>query len=101
MIFIENMCVVALIPTIITISDSTFYPLLVILFISGWYFSFFVVIVFGENLSLQYVNLMNCILRLLSWTTGGLISMIVLYTYDVWFKFFITITSLMSTCTWK
>ena len=30
MIFIKKMCVVALAPTIMTISDSTFYPLLVI-----------------------------------------------------------------------
>ena len=38
MIFIEGICVVALALTMITISGSTFHPLLLILFISGWYF---------------------------------------------------------------
>ena len=34
-IFIEGMCVVALVRAVMTISGSTFYPLLVMLFISG------------------------------------------------------------------
>ena len=56
---------------IININGSTFHILLVIFLISDWYFSFFVVVVFGENLSLQYMSLMNCILRLLSKRIGG------------------------------
>ena len=40
-IFIERVCVVALAPIVMMISGSTFYPLLVILSISGWYFSVF------------------------------------------------------------
>ena len=34
-VFIEGMCVVALAPTMMTISGSTFHPLLVMLYISG------------------------------------------------------------------
>ena len=33
--------------------------------INGWYSSIFVVIISRENLPLQYINSMNCILRLL------------------------------------
>ena len=71
MVFIEGMCVVALALVEITINGSTLHPLLIVLFMSGWYFSIFVVIVFGKNLLLQYVNFMNCILRLLLVTFGG------------------------------
>ena len=53
MIFTEEMCVVALAPALITISSSTFHPLLLMLFKSGWSFSIFVVIIFEKNLSLQ------------------------------------------------
>ena len=70
-IFIEEMCVDALANVVITISGSLFHPLLVMLSISGWYFSIFVIIVSQENLSLQYVNSMNCILRLLLGAIGG------------------------------
>ena len=38
-IFIEGVCVVALAPAAMTISGSTFHPLLVMLSISGWCFS--------------------------------------------------------------
>ena len=58
-IFIEGVCVVALVPTMMTISGSTFHPLLVMLSISGWYFSVLRVMVSDENLSLQYVNSIN------------------------------------------
>ena len=58
-IFIEGVCVVALAPAMMTISGSTFHPLLVTLSISGWYFSVLRVMVSGENLSLQYVNSIN------------------------------------------
>ena len=69
--FIEEMCVVALVLVVITISGFTFHLLLVIFSISNWYFSNFVVIVYGESLLLQYVDLINCILRLLSRPIGG------------------------------
>ena len=58
-VFIEEVCVVALAPAVMTISGSTFHPLLVMLFISGWYFSVLRVMVSDENLSLQYVNSIN------------------------------------------
>ena len=58
-IFIDGVCVVALAPVVMTISGSTFHLLLVMLSISGWYFSVLRVMVFGENLSLQYVNSIN------------------------------------------
>ena len=47
-IFIEWICDVALAHVVITISDFTFEPLLVIFSISGRYFSIFVVIVFRK-----------------------------------------------------
>ena len=72
-IFIDGMYVDALgSPAVMTINGSTFHPLLVILSIIGSYFSVLMSIVFGENLSLQYVNLMNWMVRLLSGFSGGL-----------------------------
>ena len=50
--FIEGVCVVALAHAVMTISGSTFHPLLVMLSISDWYFSILRVMVSGENLSL-------------------------------------------------
>ena len=58
-ILIEGVCVVALAPAVMTISGSIFHPMLVMLSISGWYFSIFQVMVSDENLSLQYVNSIN------------------------------------------
>ena len=58
-IFIEGVCVVALAPVVMTISGSIFHALLVMLSISGWYFSVLQVMVSDENLSLQYVNSIN------------------------------------------
>ena len=69
--FIEGMWDVALALAVIIISGSTFYLLFLILSISAWYFSSFRVIVLEENLSLQYVNSMNCILKLLLGIIGG------------------------------
>ena len=40
-VFIEEVCVVALAPVVMTISGSTFHPLLVMLSISDWYFQFY------------------------------------------------------------
>ena len=69
--FIDGICVVALAPAVITISGSTFHPLATILSISGLYLLFFASSVPGENLSLQYVNSMNCMVRLGSMFMGG------------------------------
>ena len=71
MIFIARMYLDGVGLAIITISSSTFHPLLLMVFINGWYFLVFVVIVSKENLSLQFVNSMNCILRLFSRAIGG------------------------------
>jgi hypothetical protein len=62
--FIEGMCVVALAPAVIIIRGSTFHPLAAILSINGLYLLFFASSVLGENLSLHYVNSMNCMVRL-------------------------------------
>ena len=50
MVFIKKMYVVALVLVVITISDSTYHPLLIIFSISDWYFSIFVIAVFGKNI---------------------------------------------------
>ena len=71
LIFIDSMFVVALALAIITTSGSTIHVLLVMLSISSWYFLVFVFMVSGKNLSLQYVNFMNYILRLFSRAIGG------------------------------
>ena len=69
--FIDGMCVVALAPEVIIIRGSTFHPLAVMLSISGLYLLFFASSVSGENLSLQYVNSINCMVRLGSISVGG------------------------------
>jgi hypothetical protein len=69
--FIDGMCAVALAPAVIIIRGSTFHPLVAILSINGLYFLFFASSVSGENLSLQYVNSMNCMVRLGSMSMGG------------------------------
>ena len=56
----------ALAPTVMTVSGSTFHPLLIILFIS-----IFKIIVSSGILSLQYVNSMNCIVRFSFGSIGG------------------------------
>ena len=62
-IFIDGMCVAALAPAVITMSGSIFQPLAAMLSISGLYLLILVSNVYGENLSLQYVNSMNCMVR--------------------------------------
>ena len=60
-IFIDGMCVVALAPATNTMSArATFHPLVMMLWMSGWYFAIFLSRVSTVNLSLQYVNSMNC-----------------------------------------
>jgi len=70
-IFIDGMWVVARAPAVMTISGSIFHPLMAMLSISGLYLLFFASIVYGENLSLQYVNSINCMVRLGSMSMGG------------------------------
>jgi len=70
-IFIDGMWVVARAPAVMTISGSIFHPLMAMLSISGLYLLFFASIVSGENLSLQYVNSINCMVRLGSMSMGG------------------------------
>ena len=69
--FIEGICVVALAPAVIIIRGSTFHPLAAMLSIKGLYLLFFASSVSGENLSLQYVNSRNCMVRLGSKSVGG------------------------------
>ncbi|KAG0585479.1 hypothetical protein KC19_2G014900 [Ceratodon purpureus] len=54
-----------------TIRGSTFHPLAVILAINGLYLLVLASNVSGENLSLQYVNSMNCMERLGFISVGG------------------------------
>ena len=61
---IEGMCMVALAHAVMIISGSTFQPLLITLSISALCFYIFRIIISSCILSLQYVNLMNCIVRL-------------------------------------
>ena len=69
---IKGVCVAALAPTVMTISKSTFHPLLIILYVSGLIFSIFMIIVLYGILSLQYVNSMNYVVRLsLGSISGG------------------------------
>ena len=62
-ISIDAMWVVALAPAVMTISGSIFHPLAAILSISGLYLVVFASIAYGENLLLQYVNSINCMVR--------------------------------------
>ena len=58
--FIDGICVVPLAPAASTMSGATFQPFVMMLFMSGWYFMIFLSRVSVANLSLQYVNSMNC-----------------------------------------
>ena len=71
--FIDGMCVLAMAPAMIIIRGSTCHPLAAILSINGLCLLFFASSVYGENLSLQYVNSMNCMVRLGSTSGGGVI----------------------------
>jgi hypothetical protein len=68
---IEGICVAALAHAVMTINEFTFHPLLIALFISDFYFFIFFVIVPFSILSLQYVNSMKRIVRLLLGSVGG------------------------------
>jgi hypothetical protein len=60
---IDGVCAVALAPAVMTISGSIFHPLEAILSIRGLYLWFFASVASKENLSLQYVNSINCMVR--------------------------------------
>ena len=67
----DGMCVVALAPATSTMSGATFHPFEIMLLISGWYFVVFLSRVYAVNLSLQYVNSMNCMVILVVRVSGG------------------------------
>jgi hypothetical protein len=69
--FIDGMCVGALAPVVITMSGSIFQPRATMFSISGLYLLALASSVFGENLSLQYVNSMNCMVSVWSIFVGG------------------------------
>jgi hypothetical protein len=62
-IFIDGVCVASRAPAVITMSGSIFQPLGVMFSIRGLYLLILASSVSGENLSLQYVNSMNCMIR--------------------------------------
>ena len=64
--FIDGMCVAALAPIVITMSGPIFQPRATMFSISGLYLLALASSVSGENLSLQYVNSMNCMVRVWS-----------------------------------
>ena len=66
-IFIKGMWDVALAPAIITISGSTFHPLLLMLSISAWYFLSFRVIVLEENLCEFYELYFEVVIGIYRW----------------------------------
>ena len=69
--FIDGMCVAALVPAVITISGSIFHSIEAMLSIRGLYLLTLASNVSGENMSLQYVNSMNCMVRFWSMFVGG------------------------------
>ena len=69
--FIDGMCVAALAPAVITMSGSIFQPRAAMFSISGLYLLALASSVSGENLSLQYVNSMNCMVSVWSIFVGG------------------------------
>ena len=69
--FIDGMCVAALAPAVITMSGSIFQPRVAMFSLSGSYLLVLASSVFGENMSLQYVNSMKCMVRVWSICVGG------------------------------
>jgi hypothetical protein len=62
-IFMDGVCVAAVAHVVITMSGSIFHPLAIIISMRGLYLLALALSVSGENLSLQYVNSMNCMVR--------------------------------------
>ena len=58
--FIEGIWVMALAPAASTISGATFHHFAIILLMSGWYLVVILSLDSAVNLSLQYVNSINC-----------------------------------------
>ena len=58
-------------PVTNTMSGATFQPLAMISFMSGWYFIIFLSRVSMANLSLQYMNSMNCMVLSCVGVSGG------------------------------
>jgi hypothetical protein len=75
---IGGMCVAALAPAVMTISGSIFQPRATMLSISGWYLLVLASSVAGENLSLQYVNSINCKVIVWSIFVGVYFDMVIL-----------------------
>ena len=71
--FIEGMCVAAMAPVVITMSGPIFQPRPSMLSISGLYLLTLASSVAGENISLQYVNSMNCMVTVWSMFVGGIL----------------------------
>ena len=69
--FIDGMCVVAQAPVVITMSGSIFQPKAVMFSNIGLYLLALTSSVSGRNLSLQYVNSMNCMAKVWSIFVGG------------------------------
>jgi hypothetical protein len=68
------LCVVPQAPIVSTKSGSTFHPLALMSSIRPSYFIVFSFILFGEYLSLQYVNSMNCTVNVgLGWFGGSIL----------------------------
>ena len=71
--FIDGMCVVL---ATNTMSGATFHPLVIMLLMSSLYFVVFLSRYYAVNLSLQYVNSMNCMVIYVvgvscGWVGGG------------------------------
>jgi hypothetical protein len=69
--FIDGMCVAALAPAVITMSGSIFQPRATMFSINGLYLLALASSVAGENILLQYVNSMNCMVIVWSIFVGG------------------------------
>ena len=76
--FIEGMCVAALAPAVITMSGSIFQHWSAMLSVSGLYLLTLASSVAGENLSVQYVNSMNCMVIVWSMCVGVYFNMVTL-----------------------
>ena len=70
-IFIDGVCVATLAFAVITTTGSIFQPLVVMFSIRGLYLLALASSVYGENLSLQYVISINCMIRFRSIFVGG------------------------------
>ena len=69
--FIDGICVVPLILATSTMSGVFFQPFVMMLLMSGWFFMIFLSKVIAANLSLQYVNSMNCMVISCLGVSGG------------------------------